>query len=390
MPLLHVKLFNDKTSISVPQGLRKANFKLKGYRVLFTQDKHGYYHASINTNLIQNGSVIAYVSPNSPTSTTYDIPLLIDPDQKQTLYENCDWNLGFVDNLPSSIFFNITFYNCIQRTRFDRAFFNSTNIGFQNLFNNVSQGTSDLVTVSNYMGEVIGLFHENDELACRFTSRVNLLVNDTIYFKSSWCNEIKINTPYYIKNIIVPVEQAYIDQFGSENGSFHSALSEFQNTDPEYVARFTISDTVGGVAINFSGTEDNLSDILDEPVLFIGATPGQISQSEINKKFEKTPMYPYLPAPDFVTGYKYDPQGNIIEGNGSLSTTNYYPSAGKYVNTGVHVYSNHDMEQLYDDTPINTEEVIQNVNSKGFIKGSGIRRHAIIFPYTVDLIFEYY
>jgi hypothetical protein len=60
------------------------------------------------------------------------------------------------------------------------------------------------------------------------------------------------------------------------------------------------------------------------------------------------------------------------------------------VNTGVHVRSNAEMDALYDDTCVTADEVVQQVNSNGVIKGSGINRNAIIYPFTVDLLFEYF
>jgi hypothetical protein len=362
--------------------------------VLFTQDKHGYYHASVNTNLIQNGSVIAFTTVNAPTSSTYDIPLLLDPEQKQTVYENCDWNLGYVDNLPSSIYFHITFFNCMQRTRFDRAFFNTNNYGFQNLFNNVAQGTVETVKVNDYNGAVFHSFHEANAsgiIGIKFQTKVPLAIGHSVVFSRSWCNEIKNNVPYYVIQIPDPLEQTPEDRPSFMSANSDDVDYEDLVTDPLWYCSIKVSATSGGTAINFSGVEDNLF-ASDEgvPAHFSYTLPATITQADINKKFEKTPLYPYLPGSDYVLGYKYDTQGKVIEGTGQISNTNYYPSAAKYVNTGVHIHPNELMDALYDDTCITAEEVVQQLNSQGVIKGSGINRNAVIFPYTVDLLFEYY
>lgn len=395
MPLLHIRLFSDKTSISVPQGLRKANFKLKGYRVLFTQDKHGYYHASVNTNLIQNGSVIAFTTINAPTSSTYDIPLLLNPDEKQTVYENCDWNLGYIDNLPSSVFFNITFFNCIQRTRFDRAFFNTNNNGFQNLFNNVAQGTLETITVNDYNGRAVAFFHDTTEITVEFRSKVNLQSGHSVVFQRQWCNEIVAGTVYYVKNVTQTPQLEFEDPLAIALSVVSDIVDKVsgQVTDPIYRAKIQLSATLGGSILTFTGTanEDNLVVLGDGGVAayFSYSIPATITQADINKKFEKTPLYPYLPGSDYVTGYQYNAAGKIIGGTGILSTTSFYPSAAKYVNTGVHIHTNEVMDELYDSTCVSADEGVQYINSNGFIQGSGINRNAIIYPYTVDLIFEY-
>lgn len=125
MPILHIRLYGPQTQINIPSVIRQARFKLKGYRILFSRENHGYFHAAVTTNLFKDGNMLAFVQENAPTTYNYDLPLFVDPEKKLTYMDNCDWDMGIVSNLGGKIDFQVQLYNCIERKRYDQAFFDT-------------------------------------------------------------------------------------------------------------------------------------------------------------------------------------------------------------------------------------------------------------------------
>lgn len=76
------------------------------------------------------------------------------------------------------------------------------------------------------------------------------------------------------------------------------------------------------------------------------------------------------------------------DGNTIATGSNVYPTSAIWVNTGVHLVDPQPGAQDFDMIPIsaNVQRVVNN--SGGAISGSGYRRGAIIYPYSIDLVFE--
>lgn len=133
MTLLHVKLQGPSTSIDLPSSVKNPRFRLKGYRVLFNRNDHGYFYAKLNCTLFNDGNAMSYTRRGDSISYFNDIPLLIDPEQKHTVRENVDIDLGPV-RTSSNVRFDIQFFSCIERSRFDQAIFNSPDAAIQGLY----------------------------------------------------------------------------------------------------------------------------------------------------------------------------------------------------------------------------------------------------------------
>ena len=125
MPLIHVRFQGASTTIDLPPSFRSSQFRLKSYRVLFNREDHGFHVGSIKCTLFNDGNIISFTRANDPTARFIELPLILDPEKKQTHMENVDWNLGTVRN-ASNVKFEVAFENCIQRSRFDLAYFNTT------------------------------------------------------------------------------------------------------------------------------------------------------------------------------------------------------------------------------------------------------------------------
>lgn len=151
MPVFHVRFSGGSTVVDLPSSINSSNFKLKSYRVLFNREDHGYHIAMLRCTLFNDGNVISYSKPNEPATRFSDIPLILDPEKKQTFVENADWNLGKVRN-TSSVKFDIKFENCIERKRFDVAYFNSSDPAIMKL-NGLSEFQSYFGTkIPMYLG----------------------------------------------------------------------------------------------------------------------------------------------------------------------------------------------------------------------------------------------
>lgn len=159
MPLLHVKLHGPRTRINIPSTIRRSRFKLKSYRILFNREDHGYFHAALNCTLFNNGNVMNFVKKDDPNYFAYDIPLFIDPEKKLTYSENCDLDLGDVQNVSSMIEFNIQLFNCIERKRYTLATFDSTDAAIQGLYGKAQMyNGTQYVEAQKYFGQSIPMY----------------------------------------------------------------------------------------------------------------------------------------------------------------------------------------------------------------------------------------
>ena len=133
MTLLHVKLQGPSTSIDLPSSVKNPNFRLKSYRILFNRDNHGYFYGTLKCTLFNDGNCMSYTKKGDANTYFNDIPLIIDPESKHTVRENVDIDLGRV-RMSSNVRFDIQFFNCIERARFDQAVFSSPDSNIQGLF----------------------------------------------------------------------------------------------------------------------------------------------------------------------------------------------------------------------------------------------------------------
>lgn len=125
MTILHVRLRGPSTTITIPSSMNNAKFKLKSARVLFNRDSHGYYLGLITSSLFDEGNVISYSKSGEPSTRFCEIPLLLNPESKNSLiYQNADWDLGRARG-GGSVTFNLRFETCIERKRFSQAVFDS-------------------------------------------------------------------------------------------------------------------------------------------------------------------------------------------------------------------------------------------------------------------------
>ncbi len=76
------------------------------------------------------------------------------------------------------------------------------------------------------------------------------------------------------------------------------------------------------------------------------------------------------------------------DGNTIATGSNVYPTSAIWVHTGVQINDPQPGGQDYDMRPISADEQRVVNNSGGAISGSGYRRGAIIYPYSIDLVFE--
>jgi hypothetical protein len=241
--------------------VKNPRFRLKGYRVLFNRNDHGYFYAKLNCTLFNDGNAMSYTRRGDSISYFNDIPLLIDPEQKHTVRENVDIDLGPV-RTSSNVRFDIQFFSCIERSRFDQAIFSSPDAAIQGLY-----GVSAL-------------------------------------------------QPYFGTSI------------------------------PMY------------------------------PI----PTANQPDQVTCNP-----------PGDDFKFYKRFAADGTLLATNGVGDPGDHiYPDAGVWVHTGVQV-GNVDPQpggKDYDERPLNQDEANVVAKSGGSLTGSGIRKNAIIYAYSVDLIFE--
>jgi hypothetical protein len=127
MTLLHVRLYGGRTQITLPPSFRGGALTLRGYRVLFNRDNHGYYHLALRAiGLIDSPNVISYTTRNQGERFTVELPIWLDPEAKLTHDTQITWPMGRVQNGNALVTFEIALYNCIERKRYDQAVFDTS------------------------------------------------------------------------------------------------------------------------------------------------------------------------------------------------------------------------------------------------------------------------
>lgn len=106
---------------------------------------------------------------------------------------------------------------------------------------------------------------------------------------------------------------------------------------------------------------------------------------------QQPPSTPWisLTTADFGSNSLYAPDGTNITPN-PAPTNKPFPSSTVWVHTGVQI-GNVDPQpggQTFDTKPVSVEEANIIAKSGGQLTGSGFRRNAIAYAYSVDLIFE--
>lgn len=307
MPILHVKLNGPRTRINIPSTIRRGRFKLKSYRILFNREDHGYYHGALNCTIFNSGNIMNFVKKDDPNYFAYDIPLFIDPERKLTQSDNCDWDLGEVQNVSSMIEFNLDLYNCIERKRYTTALFDSNDPTIRGLYGKAT------------------MYNGSSELDAQ------------PYFGTS--------IPMYI----VP----------------YSSLTSETETD--------ITTGVGNLALSLTDSNE------------AAGTPATLTGLPQNNTVTYT-EYANRQQEVWTHTVPFAADGTA----GAAAGSAIYPDARKYVHTGVHVGKvdprpgQKDFDTRYVD-PIE-EKVVSK--SAGAITGSGFRKGAIIYAYTIDLVFE--
>lgn len=269
MTLLHVRLFGDKTVINLPSAFRKGRISLRGYRVLFNRDNHGYHHMSVRSTILGRANVAAFTAEGNPDGYTAELPIWLNPENKLSEDKSMAWDLGRVENPGSAIQFDMRLYNCIERKRYDQAFFPESTL------------------------------------------------------------DVNIRT---LKGL--SAHQLYFGQYGT-------AVPLYLFPKSYLPSQALTTDSSGGA----NGIADY-----------------------------------------FENGTLFDSKGTSLAT--SVATPAPYPS-WQYVHTGVQVG---DVDPTaggkdYTDHRRTLEEVEQYTNSAGVIKGSGYRTNAIIFPYSIELVF---
>lgn len=118
--------------------------------------------------------------------------------------------------------------------------------------------------------------------------------------------------------------------------------------------------------------------------MYISATSNTYTQTTMSSGFT-----PPLTAADFGSNSTYGPDGT--DNTPSPAPTNKpYPNAKIWVHTGVQVGSVDPQPGgvHYDTNPTSVEEANIIAKSGGALTGSGFRRNAIIYAYSIDLVFE--
>jgi len=314
MPLLHIKLNGPRTRVNIPSTIRRGRFKLKSYRVIFNRNDHGYYHASLNCSLFNTGNMMAFTKKDDANYFSTDIPLFLDPENKHTKSENVDLDLGEVQNVQSSVEFIIDFFNCIERKRFDQAFFETNDPRITGLYGKAQLNT---LPAAGDLGTSVAVNLITDQLTAAYTNAQ--------------------------------------DKYGTKI--------------PMYLAPYH----------NYQGIQNNNS----------GVTTLTFHGTHADTK-------------------QFDADGNdITVGSGP------FPSAKIWVHTGVQVGNVHPQpgNKDYTNDPVNEFEYNVSKNSGSYttnsskanedgstsasatipyISGSGYRKGAIPYAYSIDLVFEIY
>ena len=99
----------------------------------FNRDNHGYYYGTLKCTLFNDGNSISFTRRGDANTYFNEIPLILDPEGKHTVRENVDIDLGAV-RTSSNVRFDLNFFNCIERSRFDQAIFSSPDAAIQGLY----------------------------------------------------------------------------------------------------------------------------------------------------------------------------------------------------------------------------------------------------------------
>src|SRR5688572_3954613 len=155
MTLLHVRLFGDKTVVNLASAFRKGRISFRGYRVLFNRDNHGYHHLSVRTTLLGRANIAAFTAQGNADGYTAELPVWLNPEAKLSQDTSLVWPLGRIENPGSAILFELKLYNCIERKRYDQAFF-STSVADVNI--RTLKGLSKHQTQFGEYGDAVPLY----------------------------------------------------------------------------------------------------------------------------------------------------------------------------------------------------------------------------------------
>lgn len=315
MPLLHIKLNGPRTRVNIPSSIPRARFKLKSYRVIFNRNDHGYYHASVNCSLFNTANMMSFSKTDDANYFSSDIPLFLDPENKLTSSENVDLDLGEVQNAQSSVEFFIEFFNCIERKRYDQAFFESNDPRITGLY-----GKAKLNTIPDNNDAIAGVGINV------ITDKGQAAYDDNA--QRFWGTKI----PMYL----IPYHNYQVMQ-NNELGSGQTSYGLFAD-----VKRF---DANGNDITATSGTGPYPS---AKVWVHTGVQVGRVHPQPGNKDYTTDP----------VDQFEY----NVQQKCGDYTT---------------------------DATAI-TEDGVGTAQTMKYISGSGYRKGAIPYAYSIDLVFEIY
>ena len=334
MPILHVRLTGSQTQVNLPPSLQKFNIKLKGYRILFNVNNHGYYHASLGCTLFQH-NVMSFTSNGQANNYTMELPLFIDPEAKDTFFQAIDYDIGTVQNTNSVLTFQLALKNCISRSRCDLAL----------------SSTASLIATS---------------LASSTQTQINGYINGASAYlvpQATQSNEL----PY--------TSTARFDANGNliAGSSVAPGTVSFGGT-----ATFATTITITGTNTTFSSTTAGLT------------AGGQIYITALQQNFTVVSITDNTHAVlAWPTGMQDLPNIPAFTNSAYLVSGNY-PSAYKWVHTGVALQGLDPQpgNNNYDQTVNSPNEQNQVSNSSNQLYGSGVTKGFSPYAYSVDLVFE--
>ena len=388
MVLLHLRLQPGTTQIAIPENIKRGHLRLKSYRILFNRQNHGYYHASLSSALINTGNVIAYTIPNDAVHYMPTLPLFIDPENKLT-YETVDWDLGDVRNTLSTLQFNLQFFNCIQRSRYDLAYFDNATWG--NSYINFPTNIPSIQSLATFSC-TFNATSTNTPSATMTVTGTNLNTKGLVVggFMNIYATSVSVTTPSLT---FAPMTATVsITAVSSTNVTFNLPANWTSYTFP------TVTWSATAEASTYSYLPNNYFNG-HSPLVLAPQLPFQEQNDSAIVDIAST-TFPWT-SPDSC-----DVNGNLTR---TVNTTSYpglgnsiYPSYQKYVHTGVVVgEGDHAVPGVdpqpggldYTTDPISAAETAasQNAASQGTyypLTGSGIRRGPRVYPFSIDVIFE--